>query len=134
MPQVSADDVVRYLRITGQFDTINRNVTMRAMACAAAAREGISVSDDELQQAADAFRSRQGLYKAGDTRAWLAMNRLTADDLEEFVGAELLIRKFKDSLARKTPPAEVVQRSPAAQAAVSEVIFMEWVEQEAARA
>lgn len=34
-------------------------------------REGVEVSDEELQKAADSFRQKMGLQKVSDTNAWL---------------------------------------------------------------
>ncbi|HEV3023173.1 MAG TPA: peptidylprolyl isomerase [Pirellulales bacterium] len=63
-----------------------------------AAREELSVSDTELQQAADQFRHRHGLSGAEQTHRWLAREGLTIEDFEAGLERELLLAKLKQHL------------------------------------
>src|SRR5258708_7417324 len=60
-----------------------------------ARQAGLSVSTDELQASADAFRRRAGLLSAADTNAWLARQGLSMDDLEADLEDRLLATKLK---------------------------------------
>lgn len=64
-----------------------------------AAREtGLSVSAEELQQAANRFRQQHGLRAAEDTHAWLQQNGLRVIDLEARLEQALLVEKFRNHL------------------------------------
>jgi parvulin-like peptidyl-prolyl isomerase len=64
-----------------------------------AAREaGLSVSTEELQQAANRFRQQQGLRTAEDTHAWLQQNGLRLIDLEALLEQAQLGEKFRNHL------------------------------------
>lgn len=58
----------------------------------------LTASTEELQQAANRFRHRQGLTTAEQTNQWLAREGLTVDDFEAGLERELLVEKFKDHL------------------------------------
>jgi parvulin-like peptidyl-prolyl isomerase len=63
-----------------------------------AAAAGLTVSTEELQQAADLFRRRHGLISAERTQAWLAQEHWSATNLEDALEHDLLIAKFKEHL------------------------------------
>lgn len=65
----------------------------------AAEQRGIAVSDDELQDAADAFQDEQELYEPEALEAWLASRSLTLDDWGALLEQDMLARKLRDSLA-----------------------------------
>lgn len=69
-----------------------------------AARAGLTVAAEELQQAADDFRRRQGLTSAEATHAWLARERLSAQDLEDALERDLLIAKLRERLTAERVP------------------------------
>src|SRR5947208_1663275 len=60
-----------------------------------ARQAGLSVTAEELQAAADAFRRARGLHTAADTRAWLGGQGLTADDFEAGLEERLLAARLK---------------------------------------
>jgi len=59
---------------------------------------GLTISTEELQQAANLFRRRQGLDSAEATRTWLKQQHWSATDLEDALEHELLLDKYKDHL------------------------------------
>ncbi len=63
-----------------------------------AARERLTISDAELQQAADRFRHRHGLTSAEQTQQWLARAGLTVEDFESGLERDLLLGKLKRHL------------------------------------
>jgi hypothetical protein len=60
-----------------------------------ARQAGLSVTAEELQAAADAFRRAQGLHVAAATRAWLDGQGLTVGDFETGLEERLLAAKLK---------------------------------------
>jgi putative peptide maturation system protein len=97
---LSLQELLRTLKLQGRLTSIITAALVEKVIAAAARKEGISVSAEELQSAADAFRLRRGLNKAADTERWLASNRLTQEDLEEGVERELLRQKLADRVTR----------------------------------
>jgi parvulin-like peptidyl-prolyl isomerase len=65
-----------------------------------AAAAGLTVSTEELQQAADLFRRRQGLDTTERTQAWLTHEHWSALDLEDALQQDLLIDKYKTHLVK----------------------------------
>jgi peptidylprolyl isomerase len=63
-----------------------------------AARRGIGVTDAELQQAADAFRTQHGLREAAATRRWLRENHLTTAAWERLLEEDVRARKLRAAL------------------------------------
>jgi hypothetical protein len=63
-----------------------------------ARRAGLSVTAEELQAAADAFRLRQRLNTAAATDAWLAERGLSVDDFAAGLEEDLLAAKLKRHL------------------------------------
>jgi putative peptide maturation system protein len=64
----------------------------------AATRDGITVSDGELQQAADQFRAARELHGAEETRSWLAARYLSFAEWESMLEAEVIGRKLRGAL------------------------------------
>jgi putative peptide maturation system protein len=67
----------------------------------AARAAGLTISDEELQRAADLFRRSRGLHSAEQTRAWLAAEGLTLDDFEATLERDLLVARFRDHLTSR---------------------------------
>jgi parvulin-like peptidyl-prolyl isomerase len=72
--------MINDLRLNG-VDPV-RSAVHNALILPMAKQEGISISDAELQEAADRFRQNIGLRSKDSTIAWLESNGLTVDDLE----------------------------------------------------
>jgi hypothetical protein len=63
-----------------------------------ARQAGLSVTLEELQSAADAFRRRHGLSAAADTHAWLSEQGMTVDDFKANLEHDLLATKLRQHL------------------------------------
>jgi parvulin-like peptidyl-prolyl isomerase len=68
-----------------------------------AAQGKIAVEDADLQRAADKWRSAVGLFRAEDTRKWLARQRMSELDLD----ALILRHVWKQKLEERIPRAKV---------------------------
>lgn len=64
----------------------------------AAEEQGIEVSDEELQAAADQFRTNNELHKAADLLQWLADRHLTLTAWESCLEEEILTAKLRARL------------------------------------
>jgi hypothetical protein len=67
----------------------------------AAAEANLSVSTEELQQAANRFHQKHRFRTAQDTHAWLQQNSLRVIDFEAMLEQTLLAEKFRSHLAER---------------------------------
>jgi putative peptide maturation system protein len=97
---LSLHEFLQTLKLNGQLATLLSKAVVDKLVRDLARREGIAVTDRELQQAADQLRARAGLYKAEDTGAWLARNRLSVGDLETLAERTVVQRKLRDKVTQ----------------------------------
>lgn len=71
---------------------------MEALVEASAMECGLTVSDQELQLAADQFRMRRGLSSAEKTQQWLSREKLSLEQFERRIELDTLKEKFQDDL------------------------------------
>jgi parvulin-like peptidyl-prolyl isomerase len=64
-----------------------------------ARRAGLSVNDQELQQAADNFRLKNGMASAEQTAQWFQREAITADDFAAGLERDLLVEKLRRAIA-----------------------------------
>lgn len=96
---VSLYDLLHGLKVKGSLGFLEEAVTDHLLA-EAAAREGIKISDGELQEAVNRFRQRAGLESASGTAVWLEENRLTVDDLADRLERQLTHEKLKQKVTQ----------------------------------
>ncbi|WP_019501035.1 peptidylprolyl isomerase [Pseudanabaena sp. PCC 6802] len=58
----------------------------------------ITASDEELQQAGDAFRQEHKLFSTAETLSWLQQQRITVEDWTQGIRITLLTKKLKEHL------------------------------------
>jgi putative peptide maturation system protein len=58
----------------------------------------IDVSDDELQDAMDAFRRGRRLYSADETVRWMERQGISHEKLERLVHDEVVVKKLRDAI------------------------------------
>jgi putative peptide maturation system protein len=61
-------------------------------------RRGIVLTDEDLQQTMDAFRTQHGLYTAEETYRWLEQHGMTHERLECHIAAQALRAKLRDQV------------------------------------
>jgi parvulin-like peptidyl-prolyl isomerase len=88
-------DLLRSLHRRGRLRSLALEALAEQITLHAAAEAGLSVSDAELQKAADRFRYRHGLTAAEQTQQWLTREGLTIEDFEAGLERDLLLDKFK---------------------------------------
>src|SRR4051812_16253058 len=90
---VSLHELLSNLKIKGRLRPLIAEAVVDSVIAHAVKREGIQVGTEELQQAANAFRARRGLYKGADLQRWLARIGLTPEEFELGLERGLQIRK-----------------------------------------
>ena len=94
---ISLADVLRFAKWQGLSPLIEQAAEIVLIRQAASER-GITVADEEIQQAADNFRLDRELHDASITEEWLAANYLSFVEWEAKLENEVLRRKLSQSL------------------------------------
>src|SRR5262245_45594852 len=92
---LSLGQLLQTLHAQGRLRPINVEALAGQLVQEQARQAGLSVTAEELQAAADAFRRAHGLHTAAATRAWLGGQGLTAADFEAGLGERLLAARLK---------------------------------------
>jgi putative peptide maturation system protein len=95
--EVSLYDALRPAKARGDLQFVQEAIDTTIIRQAAENR-AIEVSSEELQQAADDFRSAHDLNDAEATQAWLDARHLTFEDWELLIEDNLLKQKLCDSI------------------------------------
>lgn len=93
-------DVHRHLHRQGRLTSVLREAAIERFLFNAAKRLGMSATREELQTAADDFRSRHGLHSARDTNSCLERQKLSLDDFESRLEHDLVIGKLRVHVTR----------------------------------
>jgi parvulin-like peptidyl-prolyl isomerase len=80
----------RRLNFGGRLKPILQEALMEEMLAEHASENGMVVTDDDLQKAADLFRRREGLATSEQTMEWLNRNGLSVVDFEALLESPLL--------------------------------------------
>lgn len=129
--QVTVGEVVNHIRASGAFAPALREVVCRKLTRDAAVDAGLSVSDDELQEAADTFRRTNGLAGAEDTMAWLKAAGLTIEAFQEWIETNVLMEKFRDKLYAETDKEPLAAAAPV-KTLMRKLIYDAWLAERAA--
>lgn len=95
--EVSLYDVLKLAKLNDKLQLIDDAIDA-ALIQHAAAQRGIQVSDEELQQAADAYRVANDLHDAETTQAWLEAKHLSYVDWESLLEYQVNERKLREVL------------------------------------
>jgi len=98
IPFATAEDIVAYLRRSYQLAEIATLAERDVLTFSICKQLGITVSDEELQTAGDAFRQEHKLLGASETIAWLTQQRITVEDWSQGIRLSLLTQKLKEHL------------------------------------
>ncbi|MBE9119508.1 peptidylprolyl isomerase [Microcoleus sp. Pol14C2] len=94
----SDEAVVAYLRHSYKFAEMAALAERDTLILAVCQQLGISISDEELQAAGDAFRLEHKLLGASETLAWLGKQRISPEDWSQGIRVSLLTQKLKEHL------------------------------------
>jgi parvulin-like peptidyl-prolyl isomerase len=101
LPEISPatdDAVVAYLRHSYKFAEIAALAERDALILAVCEQLGITLTDEELQAAGDAFRLEHKLLGASETLDWLGKQRIRVEDWSQGIRVSLLTQKLKEHL------------------------------------
>src|SRR4051794_5899177 len=87
---LSLHELLSDLKVKGRLGPLLAEAILDKVIAQAVEREGLEVSTEELQKAADAFRIRRGLHRAAEMQRWLARHELTPEDCESGLERALL--------------------------------------------
>ena len=95
---VALDNIWRLLVVDGNVGFIE-DAHRAAVIGQAVEQEGISVAQDELQNAVNMYRRLRALHRARETHAWLESSSLTVADLGRRVGGAIVRARLKQRVA-----------------------------------
>jgi len=119
-------DALRYLILTGQYFEAEAEVYRRKLTVLEARKIGLSVSEEELQKAADAFRLVNGLFKSEDTYVWLNTVGVSIEGFIRYLEENILIDKFKERILGKADTKVLLSTRPLRED-VREFVFRNWL-------
>ncbi len=121
---ISAQDILHQIKLSCQIPSVIEQIITRKVVMDAAAEGGITVENEELQQAADNIRFISQLKTADETWEWLKKNCLSLDDFEEMVYTNVISGKLAQHLfADKVEPWFVEHQLDYAGAVIYEVVL-----------
>ncbi|MCP4409256.1 MAG: peptidylprolyl isomerase [Gammaproteobacteria bacterium] len=94
--QISAHDFVKLLKLNDKYDELIDEIMIDKLAVAAAKKQGVTVSIEEVQERADQFRRLLGLHRAKDTNEYLDDLGISLDEFEQYVVESL----YKDKVQK----------------------------------
>lgn len=102
---ITAEDILKQVKLSLQIPDLIQSILSHRIISDAATEAGITVDNEELQQAADTIRALQKLHGAQETFAWLDKHHLSIDDLEEIAHFTIISQKLTTHLfADKVEP------------------------------
>jgi parvulin-like peptidyl-prolyl isomerase len=96
---IEPEEVVKFMALTGQAQAVLFQIIKNKEVRKKAEELGLTVSDEQLQEFADQYRTIQGLYTSDEMLNFLKINGLTEDEFEAFCEASALIIALKNHLA-----------------------------------
>lgn len=91
---ISADEFLMRLRLSGQLAGLIEQFVRDRLTVQTAKKQGIRVSEEELQERADQFRRVRGLHRAADTNKFLDAMHISLEELEAFLSDSLYQEKM----------------------------------------
>jgi len=97
--KIRPEEVIKFLGLTGRSSPIFLEMIKYKEVVKKSKELGLTITDEELQEFADQYRSICSLYSADEMENFLKVNGLTEDDFEEFCEAGILAVALKNHLA-----------------------------------
>ncbi len=96
---VTEKDVLNFLKFNNEIGELAQKVVNRRVTVNGAKKMGLSVSDQELQDAADAFRKMTRMFEAKATVQWLEAMKTDMDGWEKYLEEQLFKVKVMDTVS-----------------------------------
>jgi len=91
---ISVAELLQTLKLTGQFEGLIEQLVRDRITVRGARKQGVHVSDEEIQERADQFRRVRGLHRASDTNKYLDALGVGLDEFEAFLADGLYQEKM----------------------------------------
>src|SRR5215510_724107 len=91
---IGVDTFLRTLKLSGQYEGLIGQIVRDRLTVLAAKKQGIRVTEQEIQERADQFRRVRGLHRAADTNKYLDAMRVSLDEFEAFITDSLYQEKM----------------------------------------
>lgn len=95
---ISSEEIIRHLKLSRQMPDILQDITNQKIIEKTAIEQKVTVSEKELQQAADRFRLENNLFTSKDTLKWLEKHSLSVEEFEESIKTSALSTKLAQHL------------------------------------
>ena len=82
---ISVEEFLQTLKLSGQFEGLVEQLVRDRLTVQAAKKQGMHVSEEDLQERADQFRRVHGLHRASDTNKYLDALHVGLDEFEAFL-------------------------------------------------
>ena len=123
------EDVIAYLRRSHKIAEVAALAECDALVLNICEQLGLTISDEELQAAGDAFRLEHKLLGASETLAWLQKQRITVEDWTQGIRVALLTNKLKEHLFGDTVDAHYLSnRNDYKRVALSQILVGDLIE------
>lgn len=99
---IDVDEFLRNLKLIGKFDGLVEQLVTDRLTVLAAKKQGIKVSEQEVQDRADQFRRVHGLHRMSDTNKYLDALRVSLDEFEAFITDSLYQEKMMQKVCSDT--------------------------------
>jgi parvulin-like peptidyl-prolyl isomerase len=91
---IDVDEFLRNLKLSGKYDGLVEQLVTDRLTVLAARKQGIKVSEQEVQERADQFRRVRSLHRTSDTNKYLDALRVSLDEFEAFITDSLYQEKM----------------------------------------
>lgn len=98
VPSATNEDIIAYLRYSHKIAEVATLTERNTLILKTCEKLGITISDEELQTAGDAFRLAHKMLGASETLAWLKAQRISVEDWSLGIRVALLTKKLKEHL------------------------------------
>ena len=96
--EITSDDLVKILKFNAKFDDVMEDIMVDKITVAAAKKQGIDVSVEEIQERVDQLRRIQGLHRAKDTFDFLESLGISLEEFQGFVAETLVKEKVQAAI------------------------------------
>jgi hypothetical protein len=124
--EVTVKEVLDHLRITGVYNQHIREVLAKNITARVAKENSITVTDEELQRTADAFRIMNDLENAKIFEDWIAASDLSLEDFENYLERNILVTKFKDKIVEEANKMDYLSKEEIEER-VREMVYEDWL-------
>lgn len=102
---ISVAELLQSLKLTGQFEGLIEQFARDRITVLAAKKQGVKVSDEEIQVRADQFRRVRGLHRASDMNKYLDAIGVGLDEFQSFLTDAL----YQDKVMQRVCSDEAVR-------------------------